>query len=202
MTAIANLQGDSFHDTFLIFVPGGRSLEYQWIDRWMYEKFGTMARELGPKSVLVAPPEGEAYADFNDKLGPERRLGWVPQGVGAVNMLHRGYPFLMITGSPGSMTSADGTSSFDGFVVNLAAFRDGSQLARFFDGLIRGSRERHSVDRLAELVPNTNVGAVRFLAEEGFEIKPNFFGVGVNVNAIAGWWNNRRETKLARVRPE
>lgn len=189
----AALSGDTKHGLFLFFVPTSR-LQYEWINSWIYERFRDLARRLGPEAVIVAPSEGSEYRDLGSEVDRAGRAF-------PFDILESEFPFLVVSHSPEALVSGDETSAL---AINLAAFDDKEALARLFDELILASRSGvRDVRRIHLTVPmkdltgeyNTDQGNWDFAFEEALELKPNLFGLGLNINAVAKWfrkWRARR----------
>lgn len=195
ITSLAALSDDG-HGLFLIFFPTNQ-LKYEWINTWIYERFGLIAQRLGPEAVLVAPVYREGY---RDNLRPECPF-WF--GRDADILLHTGFPFLAVTRDPNMVSSPKS----DAVLINLAAFQNELSLSGLFDELI-ATKSTELPARLANLpisIPSTDLrhddeypprGA--WILSEALELKPNFFGLGVNINNMADRWFRGRSARRRR----
>ncbi len=184
VSSVLSVSGGSPHDTFIYFLPS-RRLEHDWVNEWIRERFGRIAAQLGPSAVLITSTPGREQ----DYLSSFESVDSTFRAVdGSVDVLHSGFPFLVVASTPvGAGSSHVGEP---GIVVNLAGFDPGS-LARLFDALIDG---RRALDDLISLIPDTSrdlsdeydsdLGGWDFAFQRAIELKPNVFGIGLDLNAI------------------
>ena len=204
VVSIAAVRCDTAHTHFVYFIPGSY-LENEWVNEWFGSHFNTIAVRLGPAGVIVAPLVGrerEYRESFETRgqigaelveLGESFREDW---RAATRHVLHTGWPLLVVS-QRAFDPDDDRRENADFAIVNLSTCSE-PQLARLVDGLIeRSQTNRDLVPALEDLTRDwarpTGLGSLAaWIAEEGLELKPNLFGIGLNVNAIAAWYRRRR----------
>lgn len=189
VSALAAIGEDDAHSLFATFIPT-HMLAHQWINDWIYAKFSSLAQALGPDAVVIAPPNayGERYLnDFRAIVDARDE-----------ELLHSGLPLLIISLSPLRLRPQEEQAD-TGVAVNLAAFPDDRTLSRLFDQL--SSQAEADLGDIRDLdidVPRFRPSTGdeqywRFAVEEAVQLKPNMFGVGLNLNALAHFWSEKRQ---------
>jgi hypothetical protein len=191
VSSIATLKGDQLHGLFLFFVPA-RLLQYEWVNGWVYDRFMDLGRRLGPEAVIVAPVDRHGYRDIRDPDAPER-------GFERVAVLHSGFPFLIVSPTPDALSVGAGA-----LAINLAAFGNEAGVANLFDELIASANSGTPIDPRKLVVPaktpsdrDQHGDDYSESVMDSLELKPNVFGVGVNINALAHWWLAWRARRAA-----
>lgn len=177
------------HVSFMYFVPSFR-IGFSWISEWFDHHFDAIAFRIGPNAVIVSP--------FQQTLDQYRRelsqaIDW--QNLGQQDVLSGECPFLVVSGRPLQVDSPAMVA-----VIDLSFADTPSVLARLMDDLASAIAMRENlVDdmpailrRIPEFSKSSRVESavevVRML-----ELKPNFMGVGINLNAIVEWFRKRRQ---------
>jgi hypothetical protein len=175
------------HSYFIYFIPGQKPydrLSTLWINEWVHLHFSEIAQHLGPTGVIVSPPRGASWKE--DEIG-RLELEWPFTGLskGEDQFLYSQMPFLLLSRSP---LQHDLTKHKEGIAINLVKCANEQELACVFDIIIAGIREdnwQHIIDNfpLQERAEEPDVGGSWFEWLKMLELKPNVFGLGVNLNA-------------------
>jgi hypothetical protein len=178
------------HVSFLYYVPSFGT-EFEWINQWMDKNFDLIAQEIGPTAVIVAP-----HANTRDEYRHSLRDAIHWRELENVSGLDDLKPALVVSRRP--LRAGDVP---DAAVIDLSLAPSINVIARLMDGLTVALRAKQDLQeqlpiilrKIPELVePHGDhrlSRLVRFL-----ELKPNFFGVGININEIAETFRRRRRT--------
>lgn len=206
IASVAAVEMDGFHAHFAYYIPSLR-FEYAWINVWFEAHFDALAARIGPLGgVVIAPLAGreQAYRDsfasnaalaldesFQVSRGTDRR---------ASQILHSGLPLLVVSQRPVGTRNPDAHSA-DFAAINLAGY-DEQGLGRLLDALLAAIAENRDV---IDAIPASTLASpqsalvgsdnVAWLVEHGLELKPNVFGIGLNVNAIISWFRDYRNRR-------
>lgn len=199
VTALAAIGEDDYHSLFLTYIPSHGRVATEWVNDWIYAKFSSLAATLGPDAVLIAPANRYGDRDFQGLRGifrgSDRTTGFI----------HAGYPLLVVSCSPMRASAVD--RDVNAIVINLAAFRDDAGLAGLFDQLAEQSRNHADDVRSLRLdVPDVDLtpqhddtGGWGYLFNLAVQLKPNMFGVGLDLNEIATFLSSRHRRVAARA---
>ena len=175
------------HSYFVYFVPGGKpymSLSTEWINSWVHKHFQNIAEAVGPTGVVVSPLPRN---NWNDDIA-DSGMAWpfMDAAEGEDDFLHGHMPFLLVSRSPIQKKNAN---ECDGIAINLVKCVDEKELAYVFDQLINAIRQ----DNWESIVENfplqeaasepDSYGGWLERLNSVVELKPNIFGLGINLNA-------------------
>lgn len=173
------------HSYFVYFIPGRepyKRLSTAWINTWVHAHFSEIAQALGPIGVIVSPPTGKNWDDREVGLA----YPFMYNSEDEDGFLHGHMPFLLILRSP---LQPETEGNKDGIAINLVKCADEQELASVFDTIITGIRN-DSWQYIVENYPNqeraeepNNYGGWLVRLSRVLELKPNVFGLGVNLNA-------------------
>lgn len=175
------------HSYFVYFVPGlepYERLSTDWINSWVHDHFAKIAQALGPNGVIVSPPPG---ANWDDDTDFRRHLPFSTASNGEDAFLHGGMPFLLLSRSP---LQPDNMGSSEGLALNLVKCANEHELALLFDTVVTGIRNddwQYIIDKFPPQEPAKqpdNFGGWLDTLSKVIELKPNVFGIGVNLNAV------------------
>lgn len=186
VTSVFAVSPNDKHSYFVYFIPGhDYQLSTAWVDDWVHLHFSKIAQRLGPMGVIVSPPRGTNWEA--DRIG-ELILEWPFTDLSNYedDFLHHGQmPFLLLSRSP---LQPDPKNGKEGIAINLAKCANEKELAQVFDTIITGIRK----DDLQYIVNNFPLQEHAEKPDERgrwiewskiLELKPNVFGIGVNLNA-------------------
>jgi hypothetical protein len=198
VSSILAIGKDDPHRAFVYFLPT-RRVKYEWINDWVYERFSVLATKLGPDAVIVAPPPGEHhddyYAAWRDPLSAQSAFSPVSEQESGV--LHSGFPFLVVSRRPVGVVTA-GKTPFA--AVNLATL-DAEGLTLLIDDLVEAAY--NGLD-LLDSIPSINAdlsheydetGGWSEIIAEGIQLRPNVFGMGLDLNAMINWLRRWRASR-------
>ncbi|HAS8250651.1 TPA: hypothetical protein I7673_22595 [Vibrio vulnificus] len=177
------------HSFFVYYVPADENfmrMSTSWIDDWVHENFSKIAGMLGPNGVIVAPSPKKRWEDgsFN-----EFHCLFDEYTDYDDNFLYIKSPFLLISTSPIRRENVVEVER-NGIAINLASCADEKELSEVIDILIDGIKD-NNLEYIVEKFPKQNSCKAPTEGGSGFhalnnmvELKPNIFGLGVNLNAI------------------
>lgn len=195
VAALASIGEDDRHSLFLTFIPG-RLMQHQWINDWVYEKFGQIAEKMGPEGAIVAPVSpSRGFRDL-------RLIDEDFDLYGAVDSrgLNSGRPLMVVTKTPFRHPSRAGRlRDSAGLLVDLTGMRHASDLAELIDLLsaLAKRQDSDSEDLMFSLPEHMQPRPSVDMAQDGrqrsrwaevveaVEIKPGIFGVSVNLVEFA-----------------
>lgn len=202
LTSVFSVSPDDEHEWFVYFVPDRNpyfKFETAWINTWIYDNFSKIAQNIGPCGVIIAPSNAERNSfceDIYDTLPSD-----IPQAFsdgtfqGGDKLFHEPFPFLLVTQTPISKSEIRKS-----FFFNLVKFQDEKELCRFFDCLTE-SILKGDIDYLVERFPMQEpasrpdgYGGIIGKNNDIFHLKPNIFGVGINLNAVLDKLSERLKT--------
>jgi hypothetical protein len=176
LTSVANLPIEDNVNLY-IFILGNAGWHgdlYEIVDR----NFENIAREIGPNAVIV---KGLVANYFPEELrkqyfGEAHELLW-----------RKGAPALLITDSHPDQLLAESLRLFIPLEEVKARF---GSFDAFFDELAAFARRENDdfLDRFEDTRPLLSEGL------KVIELKPNFFGFGVNINALIDLFRRKRQT--------
>ena len=208
VSSIFSVSPDDAHEVFVYFIPGRNPyyrLETEWINRWVINNFALVAQRLGPTGVLIAPTDA-AGSFFEEVLQAHNGFPrpFMDQARGEDQLLHEPFPFLIISKRPITKEKSDECQSY---YFNLVRFANERELARFFDCIVECVRRSDKLERIVELFPDqeaaeepTSYGRVVEDLNSMFQLKPNVFGVGVNLNEAIDRFGQWLKTRKAQKR--
>ncbi|WP_162908294.1 hypothetical protein [Allorhizocola rhizosphaerae] len=186
------------HCAFVYYVPT-YSVRYSWINDAVYDAFELVASRLGPRAVLIGPHKDNPYA-YSDSLTQVFMEGEARANRDwRSSFLHVGLPFLIGTRRP--LSVEDPPEMTDLAAINLAAFKDADSIRGLLDLIIaatrtgrdlvedlpRIERQAHQVVKAYDDDEILDEDDWSFVFEKALELKPNVFGLGLNLNAVATW---------------
>jgi hypothetical protein len=181
------------------------SFEYSdklWIDEWLRSNFSRIAEAVAPRGVIIAPHERKSQHYIESIFGRDGRgavFGVAGKVDPSVQILETGFPFLIVSRIPLQALQ----DAADVVMINLGICKDQNQLGAVFDTVVRAVREDRW-DLLHEITFQESVEYESnwlFALNNALELKPNVFGVGLNLNNVfkmIGWSILRRRGKLPR----
>jgi hypothetical protein len=208
VSSITAIVDDRGHTFFAYFLPA-RRLRYDWVNAFFGKNFSTIASRIGPNGVIVTPTE-HATSAFTDEV--RAALEELDQRTKrAEPVLETGYPFLIVSKTPLGAEHPDpdpDAESRNAVAINLAAVKDESELAALVDTVIYSGVQNDGRDVVA-----VASGLARDLAKdddpdggwpeylsEAVQLRPNVFGVGVDVGGVAkvvrAAWRKRSAQRL------
>lgn len=196
VTALAAIGEDDYHSLFLTYIPSHGRVATEWVNDWIYAKFSSLAATLGPDAVLIAPANRYGDRDFQGLRGIFRG------NDRTTKFIHAGYPLLVVSGLPMRASTVD--RDVNAIVINLAAFQGDAGLAGLFDQLADQSRNHAGDVRSLRLdVPDVDLTPQHPGWDHFFnlavQLKPNMFGVGLDLNEIATFLSSRHRREAARA---
>jgi hypothetical protein len=132
--------------------------------------------------VIVSPPRGESWDELSGVLG---HAPFIDRSKGEDEFLNGSMPFLLLSRSPLQPDEEDR----EGLAINLVKCTDEHELAGVFDTIITGIKKdnwQYIIDNYLLQEPAEEPEGCRGwlrLLNGVVELKPNFFGLGVNLNA-------------------
>lgn len=183
------------HSYFIYFIPG-YEFESNWINEWMNKQFIRIAQTIGPNGVIIAPSRNHDDRFLAELLNLEGTGGCLfdycyskitgkpyPYGDNLEEiMLHRGEPLLLLSRTPLQKDNSDNQA----MLIRLTDCLDEKCLSRVIDILLSTIKNDNmqELEKLNEIFLKPQKTKAKFDALEAVELKPNFFGVGVNFNYI------------------
>ena len=201
VSSVTVISPDDNHNYFAYYLPTTR-LRYEWINEFFTSNFSLIADKIGPEGVIVAPTvnASEEYSSELIRLLEE----FYPMGRSA-RFIHSGFPFLVVSRRPIASGTIHGSKELECVALNLAAVRDEEELRNLVDTLILACLSR--VDDILPLASglakdlskeHNDEHGWSFSFKEAVEIKPNVFGIGINVSSILS--DMHRNIKIYRQR--
>ena len=190
VSSVLAIAAEDPHSHFLDFLPT-RRVRYEWINDWVASRFDSLAAKLGPDAVIVTAPVGReeefwrsmsrTQVELMQSFQPDRRYA-------DPGFLHSGWPFLVVSRRPLAVPAGPPAERehADFAAVNLAEYAE-PELGVLLDELVE--RARAGAD-LLDAVPSLMSGPHAISKgsdwhfDQALELKPNVFGIGLNVNAI------------------
>jgi hypothetical protein len=189
---------------FLYFIPGFeyQPYEYEWIIAWVDDRFRNIAQRISSRGALICP----VYSNYEDgdALGEILKIGAGPfetvlgnirnnrsfspkkncdseykDDLKSFSYLHGDYPILILSRTP--LTRSVQTA---GYVVNLAMCENESEIGYVFDTILEiiNSDDIEKLKNLEQFFQSKMVPEGKWY--DYFDIKPNFFGLGINFNKV------------------
>ncbi len=179
--SVLALSPNNQHDYFIYYISGNR-LEFVWVDTWMQNHFQRIASSVGTKGVIISPSDGhydQYLADMGNLQGTE---GYFFYHCGATDddFLNTGGRFLIFSRTP---LVKDETN--EAIAINLTQCKDEIQLAQIIDILIDTIKkdDMTEINRLTSILRKIDPYPWKEYLDV-LELKPNFFGLDVNFNAV------------------
>ena len=196
--SISQITDDDDHGYFLYYMPA-RRLSYQWVNDYFASKLVTLAGQIGPRGGLMIVPNLVALTDYSAEL--LARISELGISVTSTRFLRSGFPFLIVSRWPLHSDKMIDGSRPNFVAVNLAAIDDEVKLTSFIDdlcstidlGFLVEEKEGEGEDYLKAISSldkdltkqyDDKYGRYSFAFSEALELKPNVFGIGVNIDSI------------------
>lgn len=194
------------HTFFIYFIPSARDqydddneFAYLWVNEWMAKNFQQIAERVGPhKGVIIAPSpkHDERYLEslLRVKSGGAFFSSIYPQMTGKLvddsfkkdeHRFHFGYPYIIFSRTP----IHEGMNKNEAVAIRLSKCKNEEDLGKVFDVLLSiiRSNDMSKLERLDQVLgaqsANKSVEIIGVL-NNAVDLKPNFFGLGVNFNYL------------------
>lgn len=192
------------HRYFLYFVPAHsyKSPSKQWINLYFNVAFGAIATAIGPGGVIITPTQGgaekyiESIAEIRSGgcLFSRNEMFSEPSDV-LPDYLHNGQPYLIISKQP-----ILPNSKCEGAIINLASVPDETTLGIITHAIVECIKA-DDLGKLKEMLPSW-ARSYELSKLDKFtcmlELKPNLFGIGINLKEVVSFINNKYNAKLAK----
>lgn len=186
ISSILGVASDDLHSYFLYYIPS-QGFEYrkcEWMNEYMAKNFTRIAQLVGPNAVFITPLDYNRR-EYYEKVNTIE--GFFCRGEGRrrdiLAICHSGRPFLIFSKTP----LCENTSG-DGIIIDLAGIQDEATLGAVLDAIIKticSDSFEDFVNHLPELTPSEDRPDPMHLdLTTMLELKPNVFGLGVNLNAV------------------
>jgi len=186
VSSIFTVSPDDKHSYFVYYVPGRQpyyNFSIQWVNEWMHKNFHNIASSIGPIGLIITPPQTRDSFQFRESYF-NGLYGVLDEVLEHDYFLHEPFPFLIITKSP--LKKEEKMS--EGYLVNMVNFKNEQELNTFFDKLIQQIRT-NNWEKIVEIFPEQELAKEpdtygRWYKgwNEIIQLKPNFFGIGININ--------------------
>ena len=189
VSSVFSVSPNDAHNYFVYFIPGRRpydSLSTDWINEWIYNKFDRIAGTIGKQGVLVLLHQHLNSSELRQDSLEDLGYCLFSRGDAHDHFLHAGMPFLIISRKPLVKNAKTG----EAIAINLVQCKSESELANVFDIIIAGIREddwNSIVDRFplqSRAQEPDSWGGWADTVNRMLELKPNIFGLGVNLNGV------------------
>ena len=183
VSTIFSVSPNDKHSYFIYHIPS-QSFEFKWIDDWLEENFKRIAESVGPSGVIISPHEnkGEEFIESILEINGGGCIFCSASDSNSSGVLHAGFPFLIISRIP--LQNIEDNA--DVIMINLAGCKEKGKLGLVFDVIVRVVKEDNwnLLDTIPLQKPVKYPSNWAFALNEAIELKPNFFGVGIDLNSI------------------
>ena len=192
------------HRYFLYFIPARKYRDPSkiWINEYFEDAFSSIARAIGPTGVVVTPTEGGAEEYVESIAGirsggclfSQHQLFSEPSDR-LPDYLHNGQPYLILSAQP-----VLPESKCEGMILNLDSVPDKATLGKIIHAII-DSIKGEKIEILREALPEWDRSYDQKKLDSFtrmLELKPNLFGIGINLKEVVSFINNKFNEKAAR----
>ena len=210
------------HAFFIYFIPSTRDQywdddELLWVNEWMNKNFAKIAGTVGMnKGVIIAPSPNHDERYLESLLQVQSNYNFFssayPSLVGKApdtlfikeeNTLHSGFPYIIFSHTP----IHKGMNKNEAVVIRLAKCKDEKDLSSVIRVLfsVIESSDMSKLEQLNQILGTpalekpTKSAEVMDTLNKAIELKPNFFGLGINFNYLL---QKITESVLARKKPK
>lgn len=168
------------HSFFVYYVPARdpyRKLATDWINDWVHSNFGRLASFAGPNGVVILPHKAWGDDDY-------KGIGYCLFENFDDGFLHGKMPFLIISRVP----LEKGKGASQAIAINLVKCENERELELVFDNILDGIR-RNDWQSIIDNFPlqaaakePEGYGGWYSMLNKVVQLKPNLFGIGLNLN--------------------